>query len=1838
MMAAIVAVMPFHVPAYAAGLHSTVVSSTMAQQSAVVDSGYCGNQLKWWLESNGTLTISGNDTMTSMPWSKYSGYRAKDDDTPLPEVVIRKVIIDKDVQALCNSAFASCVYLTDAAVGSTVMESLPSSCFFGCTSLSSVSLAPQISQCGNNAFSGCISLQTITLPEAMTSVSESMFSGCTKLRSITLPNQLESIKTRAFYDCPALTGIHIPDSVTSIASNAFWGAGCITVYSNVQYADGWAVAPGSPQGRNEDGKLNPPEDITYTSLTLKSGTRGICDALFSSHKELTALTIPDTLVHIGNDAFNSTGITALTLPASVRTIGNRAFKFCIDLKTLKLEDGLEKIGAEAFSNCNRLTSLTIPSSVYYIGSQAFYDCTALTSIYADCLDCNVLTSASDNIFGLSTSNSIARTVQAYDSFEWLANLASNSANYTFIPKSPQGNGWSYDSKTRTLSMLSDVANPTQWSRLCWKLQNISVGENVTVIPSDSFRNCTHLKSVELIGSIKTVGERAFADCTALKDITFGSTIRFIGEDALVGCTALEKVYINHPVCEIADTADTIPVGTLIGYVNSTADSYAAKYDHSFHGNYGTCYACGENVYCTGEDGKLTRAWQTGSISAVVIPEGITELSDCLFLNWTELESITLPKGLREVPYRVFSGCTVLKTVELPESVTIIDWEAFSSCTNLTALTLSEAVTSVSGNAFKGCSNLTLTVLSMDCEFSGELPEEITVRAKNRSSAQEAAQRSGCKFEDLQSTVIIDSGKLGEYITYTMDNYGNLTITGRSYSRNDWRSDASFYPWWENGYAQEIKTVTFLEYGHGYDSLDIGAYAFAGCESLEKVTLSNSINNIDESAFEGCTSLTTITLPDSLECIGKRTFKNCPALTTVQMSNSLVSIGDGAFSGCINLTDITLPESLGYIGEYAFSDCKSLETLILPESVTYAGHEFISGCGKLTLTVLNVNCELPLDGLPGGITVRGLKNSTAEASALQSGCKFEELETLTFLLSGSLGENASYTLDNYGNFTISGYGETNNQSFQLETINDDIPWLRYADIIKTVTVEEGITAIGANMFIDCTALKQVSLPESLVEIRWNVFCGCTALEQITLPDSVTSIGSRAFSGCGIKQLVLPKSIMEIGYNAFDHCTALEQVTVSEFDTSIGAEILEPNSSESVPSVKTGAFSDCTALTSVTLPDSIEIIENGAFYGCTVLASIVLPESLQSIGDSAFKSCTSLMAITLPKSLTSIGKEVFAECTSLESIVLPDAVVSLPIHAFEKCTALKSVVLPRSLTEINLGAFSECTSLKTINLSNSNLLTNIVNSAFYKCTSLEAITLPDSLTHIGDYAFGKCTALTTVTLPRNPNCDIETEAFGNCSIRTLIAPTGCGNVYLDMFAYYHVDAARINCDLYVLNPNCMIQVRLNTSDSQHVISSSFQASVRIHGYSSSTAESFANRYAYQFIELNPEQLEELTATTTTTTTDTTTTTTTSTTTTATTTKTTTVSTETTSIETTTTTTEDRRPKAVFDPETKTLTVSGSGSMEEIYRLYNGISRSDVVCVVIEDGITDILPNAFNDCSNLVSVQIGKDVGEIGYSAFKCCTSLSEITLPDSVRMIGEQTFYDCSALETVHFGSGLESIERQAFFGAGLTAADIPASVKEIGDDAFYECKSLSSLTLHEGLEKIGMRAFYATALTEVTVPESVTELVREVFWDCKEMTVVCIGSGVTEIPERLLYGCESLTSLTCAGEIEAVGNLAFGATSLTSVQGIPDTALEQYAEEQGLAFIELRTIIQPGDFNGDKEITITDVVLLARFISEDDTLTNEQITFIILAKPDIDADGLVSVVDICLMLEALNENY
>lgn len=188
--------------------------------------------------------------------------------------------------------------------------------------------------------------------------------------------------------------------------------------------------------------------------------------------------------------------------------------------------------------------------------------------------------------------------------------------------------------------------------------------------------------------------------------------------------------------------------------------------------------------------------------------------------------------------------------------------------------------------------------------------------------------------------------------------------------------------------------------------------------------------------------------------------------------------------------------------------------------------------------------------------------------------------------------------------------------------------------------------------------------------------------------------------------------------------------------------------------------------------VTLIGDLAFQNCTELSYVFLPESLEKIGSRAFEGCTKLVSLKIPEGTTTIESSAFRGCTGLQQINLPNSLKSLGSYSFENCYSLKSISIPEGVSTIYDGTFSSCSSLEKVTMGRVKV---IGDYAFYFCHALSSIDFSSSLNRIGGQAFRACSSLNSVVV--SDDCILEGGAFYDCS--SLTSVTFLGNVFFENF---------------------------------------------------------------------------------------------------------------------------------------------------------------------------------------------------------------------------------------------------------------------------------------------------------------------------------------------------------------------------------------------------------------------------------------------------------------------------
>ena len=227
------------------------------------------------------------------------------------------------------------------------------------------------------------------------------------------------------------------------------------------------------------------------------------------------------------------------------------------------------------------------------------------------------------------------------------------------------------------------------------------------------------------------------------------------------------------------------------------------------------------------------------------------------------------------------------------------------------------------------------------------------------------------------------------------------------------------------------------------------------------------------------------------------------------------------------------------------------------------------------------------------------------------------------------------------------------------------------------------------FAQCS-FKEFSVPESIKSIEKNAFAGCSSLAKLVIPENVTTIVGGAFGECPVlREIKVDEKNKK--YADIDGVVCSKDLTVLRiYPNGKGSEYTVP---ETVNTIDDFAFQG-TDVEYVTLTDNITHIGVGAFSDCTKLRAIAVPNSVLAFRESAFANCSSLESIHIPNQITVIDRYVFQGCKSLEKIQLPIKTERIRDAAFQGCLGIDSIALPSTVKYIDASAFAGCTKVEAI----------------------------------------------------------------------------------------------------------------------------------------------------------------------------------------------------------------------------------------------------------------------------------------------------------------------------------------------------------------------------------------------------------------------------------------------------------------------------------------------------------------------------------------------------------------
>ena len=496
------------------------------------------------------------------------------------------------------------------------------------------------------------------------------------------------------------------------------------------------------------------------------------------------------------------------------------------------------------------------------------------------------------------------------------------------------------------------------------------------------------------------------------------------------------------------------------------------------------------------------------------------------------------------------------------------------------------------------------------------------------------------------------------------------------------------------------------------------------------------------------------------------------------------------------------------------------------------------------------------------------------------------------------------------------------------------------------------------------------------------------------------------------------------STFDSALCIKTIVISSGVTSIGDFV----------------FSNCSYLTSVSIPDTVKTIGDSSF-SCTGLTKIVIPDSVTSIDRRAFEECSQLTSATIGNNVETVSYSCFYGCKSLKSVKLGKKVKELDAYSFYDCKALTGFTIPYGVTDIDENALTGCESIKSITIPSS--VKKIDYQAFSYCTSLESIAIPSSVTYIADNIVMGCTKLAKITVNSN-NKYYDSRNNCNAIIRKngAVLLAGCKNTVIpkgvktiDQTAFYDSGINK-----YVVIPNTVVTIEQGAFYNSRITGVTIPDSIT--GIESGT---FSHCSALKSVKFG-KKLRYI------------------------------------------------GTYAFYDCSALS-SIKFPNSIKTInYNAFGGCKS--LTGVSIPNSVTVIGENAFKNCPKLAKITVGSK--NKYYDSRNKCNAIirkngavliagcKNTVIPKGVKVIGEGAFSGVN-FRRITIPNTVKTIERCAFSNSRITNITIPDSVTSIGDEAFYGCKDLYYVKLSNNLKKVKDCVFAnCPSLQNVVIPTGVKE--------------------------------------------------------------------------------------------------------------------------------------------------------
>lgn len=1067
-------------------------------------------------------------------------------------------------------------------------------------------------------------------------------------------------------------------------------------------------------------------------------------------------------------------------------------------------------------------------------------------------------------------------------------------------------------------------------------------------------------------------------------------------------------------------------------------------------------------------------------SLTMIPEGVVEIGshameDCTF------SSIKLPESLQKIGINGFRGCLNLEYIAIPAAVATISQGAFSKCKNLKSI-----VVDSNNQYFDSRNNCNAIIQSTTDKLILGCPNSVIPEGINAIGSY--AFTDGITTIEIPSSITL----IEDYaFPWSLNSVKMMSKTPPIISVKSFPNYKNMMLIVPTGYTG---AYTSADYWKDFKIIVDSRPVIFADKTAKALCVANWDTNRDGELSEVEAAAVT-----DLGTVFKNN-KEIKSFDELEYFIGITTIGDQAFLGCISLISLTIPSNVTSIGAQAFFGCTSLTNLTIPSSVTSISAQAFNYCSDLTSIIVEEE----------NTVFDSRDNCNAIINKVDNKLLYGCMNTIIPNSVASIGEFAFFGCSNLTSITIPSSVKT----IYSYAFND-------CRNLSSLTIDNGLTSIGISSFIDCKSLTEIVFPNTLVSIGESAFWRC-GFTSVTIPANLSSLGNALFVGCdNLDQIQV--STDNLNYTSEDG--VLFNKDKSELICfPMGKKSSDYSIPNSVTKIAPFAFHNCTNLASVQVSDCLQTIGNSAFGECTSLESIVIPRSVQSIGSFAFSNCKALTSVTSELATPfDIEEDVFFGNTSSNPAMNVDIYSTATLYV---PTGLKSLYQSKTgwsnfdnIEELDIDPTKQ-----TIHVATAGTLPDLISES--EKYTIEELTLTGYLNgtdfrllrdmcgnnYLGKITEGKLRNLdlsgvkiiaggekyldtNVISLKNNSgyggsfhlnvsqNNVFPENVFTGCTLFSLILPNSITKIG-SMAFHYCSGLTSVTIPNSVENIGhcafwyCDKLVSLTIPNSVTIIEG--QAFEGCAGITSITIPNSVTSIGYCAFS-KCSSLSSII------------------------------------VESDNSIYDSRNDcNAIIETATNTL-VQGCKN------------------TTIPNSVVSVGSNAFEGCTDLISITIPNSVTSIGEASF-FNSGLKSITIPNSVTKIDRAAFSNCSRLTSIVVESGnskydsrngcnaiVETASNTLIYGCKCTT--IPNSVTTIGEYAFWGCSDLTSITIPNTVTNIEGDAFYmCNGLLSISIPNSITNIKRFTFYGCNSLTSISIPNSVTSIEDGAFYGCTGLTSI------------------------------------------------------------------------------------------------------------------